>query len=725
MSEVIGKRLVETGCTTAGISQARTKGRAAILQRVSHEGHGGHRLQARRFVANILVFRGQQEGCEPVVLALRLFRYVVWMALAWLGGAFAQTGNQPTLEDLLEMRVISAARRLQTPAEAPSMVSVITASEIHRFGWKSLGEALASIRGLNVSYDRSYSYLGVRGFGRPGDYTSRVLLMVDGHPINDGVYDQAPVGPEFPVDMELVDRIEFVPGAGSVMYGGNALLGVINVVTKTGASNGRQVRALLGDGGATRASVSAGWRDSGGRDGLLSYSRERNRGRDLYFESYEAIGANAWSRGLDQERNERFFGQVRQGGFAAALIANQRTKGVPGGAYGIDLNAPGSQVRDRRWQVNLHFEQPLSASTALQVRGQAMDVRYNGDWMYSGVSQPDGMATKSVGGEVSITSTAIPGHTWLAGLSLRRDGERHQFAASLDADTPRRFIGLFAQDDLAFGDHVILSAGLRHDALYGVRDYHHLSPRLALIVKPAASTVIKAISGAAFRPPNAYETDYAFTGTNAANPNLRSERVLTNELGVVQDLGGDSSLSGSIYRTRLLDLISIERDSATNIQQHHNVGRVDAHGLEFEARTRIGPVGLRGGVSLQRVRHESGAEVANTPKQLAKLLLDAPIPAGIRLGWETYYLGARTTDSGAVGTTGERVGGSSVSHATLTGDLARDLEWQLKMTNVFDRIYGNVVGTEFSNNFPGVQQSPMMQMPQDRRGMSLRLRWTY
>lgn len=633
--------------------------------------------------------------------------------------------RQTSLEDLLEIQVSSAARRLQSPSEAPSMVSVVTASEIHRFGWRSLGEALASFRGLSTTYDRSYTYLGVRGFGRPGDYTSRVLLMIDGHPVNDGVYDQAPIGPEFPLDMELVDRIEFVPGAGSVMYGGNAVLGVINVVTKTGAGNGRKINASLGDGGALHAGISAGWRDDDGRDGLLAYSRERNRGRDLYFESYEAAGANAWSRGLDFERNERLFAQLRQGGFAAALVANQRTKGVPGGPYGIDLNTPGSQVMDRRWQLNLRYEHAMSADTTLQWRAHAMDVRYNGEWMYSGVSQPDGMVTTSLGGELSVASSAIRGHTLLAGISLRRDGQRHQFAASLDADTPRRAVGLFAQDDIALGERVTLSAGLRHDEVRGIRDYRHLSPRLALILKPAATTVVKLISGSAFRPPNAYETDYAFTGTNAANPNLKSEVAQTNELGLIQDLGTDSSLSASLYRTQMRDLISIERDPATNLQQHHNVGRVDARGLEFELKTRLGPVGLRGGASWQRVRHESGVDLANTPAQLAKLLADAPVAPGVRLGWETYYLGARTADSGAVATTGERVGGSSVSHATLSGSLARDLEWQARVSNVFDRRYGNVAGTEFSSNFPGVQQGPMTQVLQDRRGLSLRLRWAY
>lgn len=655
-----------------------------------------------------------------------VLRGIVLAALTISGSATSgNPGDTPVLEDLLEMRISSAARRLQTPAEAPSMVKVITASEIRHLGWRNLGEALASLPGLNTSYDRSYTYLGVRGFGRPGDFTSRVLLLVDGQPINDGIYDQAPIGSEFPVDLSLVERIEYVPGAGSVMYGGNALLAVINVVTRSGAGLGRRVDVGVGQGGAARFGVSAGWRDDAGNDGLLAASRERSRGRDLYFESYQAPGANAWSRGLDHEANDRFFAQFRRGGFAAGLILHERVKGLPGGSFGIDLNDPASQVRDRRMHANARYDHQVSPLTGMRVQAYAMEVRYNGDWIYSAVSQPDGMVARGFGGDASVTTTAMPGHTLLAGISLRRDTERRQFNASLNSDTPRRAIGIFVQDDIALDDWLTLSAGLRRDDIRAATNYRYLSPRLALIAQAGSHTVVKVISGSAFRPPNAYETDYAFTNTNIANPALRSERNRTDELGMVHEFGGESSLSGSLYRTRIRDLISIERDPATNLQQHHNVGQVDARGVELEGRSRLGMVSIRGSLSWQRVRHESGAEVANTPAQLAKLVLDTPLPQGLRLGWESHYVGSRTIDSGVVGTTGARVAGYGVSHATLTGHVGRDTEWQIRLHNVFDREYGNVIGTEYNSNFPGVQQSPMNQMLQDRRTVSATVRWTF
>jgi outer membrane receptor protein involved in Fe transport len=354
-----------------------------------------------------------------------------------------------------------------------------------------------------------------------------------------------------------------------------------------------------------------------------------------------------------------------------------------------------------------------------------MEINYDGHWFYSGVDQPDGMLARSIGGEASLTSTAWAGHTWLAGISLRRDGTRRQFNASLDSDTPRSAMGLFVQDDMALGERLIVSAGLRFDQVTGNARHRHLSPRLALIYRSGPQTVIKAIAGSAFRPPNAYETDYAFSGTNIANPDLRSERSRTIELGLVHDMGNAINLGGSLYRTKLTDLITIERNAGTNLQQHHNVGRVEARGIEMYGHGRVAAATLRGSIAWQSVRHESGVELANAPRQLAKLLVEMPLNPHLRLGFETYYTGARTADSGQVNRSGADVGGNSISHLTLGGDFGREVEWQLKVSNLFDRSYGSVVGTEFSNNFPGVQQSPMPLMIQDGRALAARLRWNF
>jgi iron complex outermembrane receptor protein len=69
--------------------------------------------------------------------------------------------------------VEGAARHSQRLTEAPASVTIVTANDIETFGWRTLADVLKSVRGFHVTYDRNYSYLGVRAFGRPTDYNNR------------------------------------------------------------------------------------------------------------------------------------------------------------------------------------------------------------------------------------------------------------------------------------------------------------------------------------------------------------------------------------------------------------------------------------------------------------------------------------------------------------------------------------------------------------------------
>jgi outer membrane receptor for ferrienterochelin and colicins len=189
---------------------------------------------------------------EKEAMARRLICGCVITLLA--GPALAQTrsdnGTQTqqnqdltdkSLEELMKIEVASvtgAAKHEQRVTEAPSSVTVITAAEIRSFGWRTLGEALRSVRGFYATYDRNYTYLGVRGFARPTDYNNRVLFLIDGHRINDNVYDAGYVGTETPIDLDLIERIEVIRGPGSALYGSSAFFGVVNIITRRGGSIG-------------------------------------------------------------------------------------------------------------------------------------------------------------------------------------------------------------------------------------------------------------------------------------------------------------------------------------------------------------------------------------------------------------------------------------------------------------------------------------------------------
>jgi outer membrane receptor for ferrienterochelin and colicins len=160
---------------------------------------------------------------------------------AGAGRLEAQTAKAPSdlmdmsLQDLMKVEIDSvygASKYKQKVTAAPASITIITAEEIKRYGYRTLADILRDVPGFYVTYDRNYNYVGVRGFGRPGDYNSRILLLVDGHRINDNIDDQAFIGTDFPVDISLIDRVEVIRGPNSSLYVASALLGIVNIVTR-------------------------------------------------------------------------------------------------------------------------------------------------------------------------------------------------------------------------------------------------------------------------------------------------------------------------------------------------------------------------------------------------------------------------------------------------------------------------------------------------------------
>jgi outer membrane receptor protein involved in Fe transport len=181
------------------------------------------------------------------------------------------------LEQLLDTEVVGAARFARQITDAASAVSVLTAQDIQALGLRTLGEVLDQMRGLHLTTDLDYVYLGARGIGGPGAYAGRVLMLVDGIAAVDNLFDQVFLGQDGLLDPALIERIEYAPGAGSAMYGNNAFLGVINIVTRRGRDlDGVEAAVAAGSNQDRQARLSAGRRLADNREWLASVTMRRN-----------------------------------------------------------------------------------------------------------------------------------------------------------------------------------------------------------------------------------------------------------------------------------------------------------------------------------------------------------------------------------------------------------------------------------------------------------------
>ena len=242
----------------------------------------------------------------------------------WIGPAHALGSGEagaPGGERVFfqEIPLVSGASRYeQKTSEAPASVTIVTADDIRRYGWRTIADALRSVKGFYTTYDRAWGYVGVRGFGRPGDFNTRILLLVDGYRVNNNVYDQAYVENGGIVDIDMVDRIEVISGPGSSLYGTNAFFAVVNVITKRGRDlKGADLSAEAASFGTYKGRASWGGRLPNGLEVLLSVSRLESEGQRLYFREYDDPATNnGVTERADGERAGNLLAKASFGDFA-------------------------------------------------------------------------------------------------------------------------------------------------------------------------------------------------------------------------------------------------------------------------------------------------------------------------------------------------------------------------------------------------------------------------
>jgi outer membrane receptor protein involved in Fe transport len=665
----------------------------------------------------------------PGHAAIRRCSRVVVISLVWMAGSGAAFGQDPpdlttlTVDDLLEAEVVyAAARRIQTLREAPSAVSVVTAAEIRRHGYQTLAAVLRSLPSFYVTDDRHYSYVGVRGFDRPGDYGARVLLLLNGLRTNDNLYEQAYVGQEFLVDIDLVERIEVVRGPSAAIYGSSAFFAVVNVVTRHGRDlQGGELSGGVSSFDTRGGRATYGRRLDSGLEFLVSASRIDSGGQRLYFKEFDApeTGHGIADR-LDDERSDRALVIVSKGNVSFEASHVSRDKGIPTGVYGTVFGDPRTRTTDAKDLVSLNWARssPTRASEMVRLHYGFFD--YHGSYAFQ---QPDVLLNDdSARGEwCGVEANAVRAlggrHLVSAGVELEDNFSQRQLnfdvasrAIHQDSRNHSGRVALFVQDQVTLSKRLTVHAGLRED-WYSTFGYE-MSPRLALVYDDGRSTTLKLLHGRAFRAPNDFELHY--TGpVYKTNPDLGPEKIRTTELVLEQRLGRGLRLSGSGYVNALDNLISLAQDPADERYFYRNAGRSDSVGAEvgLEVKHSRGPSG-RLSYAWQRSReHDTRALLTNSPRHMAKAEIAWPL-FGERLiasadGW---YMSARTTLAGA------QAGPALVGNLTLLAPRIRGrFEVSTSLYNVFDERYAD----------PGSQALRQDLIPRDGRNFRLEVSYKF
>jgi outer membrane receptor for ferrienterochelin and colicins len=564
------------------------------------------------------------------------------------------------LDQLVNIEVVSASRFKQKSSEAPSAVDVVTAEDIRSYGWRNLDDALNAIRSLYVRNDRNYSFLGNRGFSRPGDYSSRVLIMIDGRRMNDAIFDQGFIGETFMVDMNLIDRIEYIPGSGSSVYGANALLGVINVITKQGKSiEGVKLSAEAGSQDTYRGRATYGKKWANGADLLINGSHFFSNGADkLFFPEFSNINGGI-AQNLDQEQSSRGFGKLSYGDLTLSAGIVDRYKRVPTASFGAIFNDKGYFTADRQAYIDLDYVTQINTDLGLEARAfhHWFDYHANTPVAQNGVRvvNYDALDTRWWGGELKLTGTQFEHHKWIAGVEAQYDQRQHFINFDIN---PYQLVnnsnnngwraGVYAQDEYRITDNLLLNVGLR-------LDHHHLinslqlHPRIGLIWDITPKLTTKLLYGSAFRAPNVYERDYNFLDSNRPNPNNKEELIKSYEaIAEWYPISGLKLLGTAFYNDIKKVLVQDQNINSPSYLMFVNSGHFHTYGFE-----------LAGEKRWENGRHfkltwthnftrdetlNGGSWASDSPKNLVKLHYAEPFfDDTLRLGFEELFVDQRRT----------------------------------------------------------------------------------
>lgn len=614
--------------------------------------------------------------------------------------------EQMSLEQLMNINVVGASKYEQKQQQVAAAVSVITRKDIRTYGWRTLNQALASLPGIHPTYDYQYEYLGTRGFGLPGDFNTRVLITINGNRINDATYDQGPTGRDFPLDIDLIERIEFIPGPGSAVYGQNAMLGVVNIVTRKGADiNGAELSASYQTAETMpQERVTLGKQFANGTDALLSFSGLQSRGADHFLEFGDS-GIAGIAHRMDGENVKQMFARASHGPLSFDFIYGNRRKDDPTGMFFSDPLVTGQFQRDRRLNTQIQYNDYFLNDT-LNVMGRLFlgQYRYDNPMIYGGEKTLSTGPSDWHGAELRLLSTALTDHKLMLGFEYQNNTSITQtFQNFANPDENARVkssvmrLGVYLQDEWRITDTLSATVGLRYDHNHWIGS--RLSPRGALIWQATPKTTFKALYGRAHRSPNSYERDYTDGVAQIANPGLRSEYIDTAELVADYLAQPTLNLRASVYAWDMYNLIALGVDPLSGLSQYQQTSKkILARGAELSLdKTWDWGARLRGSFGIQNADQHHN-HLPNSPYYLGKLNASMPIPliTGLRAGYELQYYGKRKTLDGS------NTDDSIISNLNLVTNIpqVKELEASLSIYNLFDEHYLHpAADTNWQNTF--------------------------
>jgi outer membrane receptor for ferrienterochelin and colicins len=539
------------------------------------------------------------------------------LALVLSSAAPAVAGETDDLRAILDENVVTtASTSAERASTAPATSVTITAEDLELYGIRSLDEAINFLSlGVITSDPLRTPDIGARGVLLPNDDGKHFLLLVNGHAMNDPLLGAARFDSGSGIPLDAIDHIEVIVGPGSVLYGSNAMLGVVNVITKRGSDHaGGHLSGDYEIGRSVRAGAGAGVEIGQSHDAIAYGEYFERFGPDLDFELQPHeffLGTNRDANYGPKAQAGRWGGTVRDayftrsgsgivrwrlGDLELSVLGNTYERGIPYTTALMDVDFDDSESFELDRALRFEAKHYAVMSTLMQltsrVYGDTVDFqrRLNRD------------ATSCYESDVATCQAYKAGLARWLGAELRLAlnwREDSSLVTTLGVDARLRWVS--AKEELLAAQALTpiaatrgriddsaglvspyiqqtwspvqwldMNAGARLDA--DERFDPIVSPRAAMAILPGSSTTLKAVYSQAFRAPSWSEM-HASERDQVASPELEPEIVRSVEASIEQRFGGQRLLFGGFF-TRWSNLVEPHVLSGAEIEEFQRRGEL-------------------------------------------------------------------------------------------------------------------------------------------------------
>ena len=546
-----------------------------------------------------------------IPLKAALFVSVI-LALSITKDSYAQN-KDAGLEEMFaifseEEIVVSALKRPRAVSKSPAIMSVITAKQIRQMGAKTLSEVLETVPGFDITMNKN----GIMEIGMRGillNDSSKIKVLIDGHSIN----EPATGGATWVFDSLVIEnakRIEIIRGPGSALYGQNAFLAVINVITMdTEDIDGFQLTTSGGSFDTQNYNMLFGKEYKDLKiSGFLDYFDTEGFSKKIEQDIISSDPASL-TPGRSQNQKERIDLNLKLS-YKNLEVKSKYMNREREGYIGID-DALSDETNWYDTYAFVEFNYALKLSDKLNIAPKVYYDYYNSDaWIesspegYLSGAYPDGIKAvtrykeQTIGVETQFNYNVFKGNELTFGLQYEwiHQGDIHYGAnihpitnAALSSftdfthDLPftrgvtRHIYAFYLQDEWNITKDIDLTAGIRHDRF--TRFEGTTNPRFGMIWRFIEDAHLKLLFATAFRAPNFNEMFFVNNPVEIGNPNLDPEKINTFEAGLGYNFTDHLRGNLNYFYNRIRDRIQKDSQSPS---QDQNQGGARIKGVEAE-----------------------------------------------------------------------------------------------------------------------------------------------